>query len=59
MFRIDSLVAGNTYRISNTSCPNSVTRYKCIGNKLRAENLDVVIGSDQEMNYLDTSHTVR
>ena len=42
------------YRLPNSSCPDSITNYELITNKLQNENKEIIIGTDQNVDYLNT-----
>ena len=41
------------YRVPNSSCPDSITNYEQITNKLQNENREIIIGTDQNVDYLN------
>ena len=41
------------YRVPNSSCPDSITTYEFITNKLQNENKEIIIGTDQHFDYLN------
>ena len=48
-----STIIGEVYRIPNSSCPDSITNYELITNKLQNENKEIIIGTDQNVDYLN------
>ena len=48
-----SILIGEVYRVPNSSCPNSITNYELITNKLQNENKEIIIGTDQNFDYLN------
>ena len=48
-----TLVIGEVYRVPNTNEQLSINRYETILRKLSTFNGDVMIGTDQNLNYLD------
>ena len=48
-----SILIGEVYRVPNTSCPNSITNYELITNKLQNENKEIIIGTDHNFDYLN------
>ena len=48
-----SILIGEVYRVPNSSCPNSITNYELITNKLQNENKEIKIGTDQNFDYLN------
>jgi hypothetical protein len=51
-----NVVVGEVYRIPGADCRVSIQRYEEIVNKLQYENKDVILGTDQNMDLLNTSH---
>ena len=49
-----SIIIGEVYRVPNSSCPDSITNYELITNKLQNENKEIIIGTDQHFDYLNT-----
>ena len=47
------IIIGEVYRVPNSSCPNSITNYELITNKLQNENKEIIIGTDQNFDYLN------
>ena len=47
------IIIGEVYREPNSSCPNSITNYELITNKLQNENKEIIIGTDQNFDYLN------
>ncbi len=48
-----STIIGEVYRVPNSSCPDSITNYELITNKLQNENKEIIIGTDQNVDYLN------
>ena len=48
-----STVIAEMYRVPNSSCPDSLTNYELITNKLQNENKEIIIGTDQNVDYLN------
>ena len=42
------------YRVPNSSFPGSITNYELITNELQNENKEIIIGTDQNADYLNT-----
>jgi potassium voltage-gated channel Eag-related subfamily H protein 8 len=51
-----NVVVGEVYRIPGADCRVSIQRYEEIVNKLQYENKEVILGTDQNMDLLNTSH---
>ena len=49
-----SIIIGEVYRVPNSSCPDSITNYELITNKFQNENKEIIIGTDQNFDYLNT-----
>ena len=49
-----SIIIGEVYRVPNSSCPDLITNYELITNKLQNENKEIIIGTDQNFDYLNT-----
>ena len=41
------------YRVPNSSCPDSITNYELITNKLQNENKEIIIGTYQNVDNLN------
>ena len=48
-----SILIGEVHRVPNSSCPNSITNYELITNKLKNENKEIIIGTDHNFDYLN------
>ena len=43
------------YRVPSSSCPDSIRNYELITDKLQNENKEIIIGTDQNFDYLNTN----
>ena len=41
-----NIIIGEVYRVPNSSCPDSITNYELLTNKLQNENKEIIIGTD-------------
>ena len=48
-----NIIIGELYRVPNYSCPDSITNYELLTNKLQNENKEIIIGTDQNVDYLN------
>ena len=48
-----SVIIGEIYRIPGASCPDSISKYELITNKLQNENKEIILGTDQNFDYLN------
>ena len=51
------LIIGEIYRVTNTNESESILRYENILNKLTTENKDIIIGTDQNFDYIKLNNT--
>ena len=49
-----SIIISEVYRVPNSSCPDSITNYELITNKLQNENKEIIIGTGQNVDYVNT-----
>ena len=47
------IIIGEVYRVPSSSSPDSITNYELITNKLQNENKEIIIGTDQNFDYLN------
>ena len=50
-----SVIIGEIYRIPGASCPVSISKYEQITNKLQNENKEIILGTDQNFDYLNSN----
>ena len=48
-----NIIIGEVYRVPKSSCPDSITNYELLTNKLQNENKEIIIGTDQHFDYLN------
>ena len=51
-----SIIIGEVYRVPISSCPDSITNYELITNKLQTENKEIIIGNDQNCDCAYSKH---
>ena len=47
------IIIGEVYRVPSSSSPDSITNYELITNKLQNENKEIIIGTEQNFDYLN------
>ena len=50
-----SVISSEVYRVPSSICPESISNHELITDKLQNENKEIIIGTDQNFDYLNTN----
>jgi len=52
----NKILLGEVYRVPNANCQEYIAKYDSLLNRINFENVDLIIGTDQNYLNIDTNH---